>query len=522
MTSMKNLILKIVYYYTAIITLTFVIQGCQKENNINEYISLFQFTQKENSGILINDVNCEIRNNRISAYIPHTVENKKLIPTISFNAKHIYINSKVFENGKTAIDLSKPAKILIIGHDGEKAEGVICVNAYTGIPIINIYTEDKEDIVSKEEYKKAFFQLMTYDNDCNVNILHESDIKLRCRGNGTYTFKEKLPYRIKFKSPTSLLGFPPHRDYVLLANAFDFTLLKNNIATFIGNLSKLDYTPQGQFIELFLNGVHKGTYQIYEKIEVGSNRVNIQKNDFLLKIDANVNKKHKSLKVNTINSPIMILEPKDINDKDIEYIIEYFNKTITSIYGNHFKDINNGYTKYIDIMSFIDWYIINEIAHNNDACFYKSCYMQLARGKKLKMGPIWDFDTSFGWKVFDSYKYDEESYKEMYVINTTWYRRLFEDKSFAEKVYERYLHFYKHKSDIIENIDYNYNYLRYSIKEMNNIWFERDYEQLTHDEILQLYKDEVQELKNYVSKRMDFLKLELENISKFGYIPKSI
>ena len=64
--------------------------------------------------------------------------------------------------------------------------------------------------------------------------------------------------------------------------------------------------------------------------------------------------------------------------------------------GSNFLDETEGYANYFDKVSFVDWYLINEITKNNDACFFSSCYLNITPGGKLKMGPLWDYDIALG------------------------------------------------------------------------------------------------------------------------------
>ena len=98
------------------------------------------------------------------------------------------------------------------------------------------------------------------------------------RGNTTAT-KIKKPYKMKFKKARRPFGLPEDKTWVLLANFQDRTLVRNQIAYDIGaGLDGLKWTPRGTFVELYLNGVYKGSYQLSESIKIDKNRINIDKN----------------------------------------------------------------------------------------------------------------------------------------------------------------------------------------------------------------------------------------------------
>ena len=98
-----------------------------------------------------------------------------------------------------------------------------------------------------------------------------------------------------------------------------------------------------------------------------------------------------------INYSIEIKEPEDVSfgDENYNYITNFLKMADDALFSENFTDPNEGWQKYMDIDSFVDWYIIHEISKNEDSMFHFSTYMNLQRGGKLKMGPIWDFDIAF-------------------------------------------------------------------------------------------------------------------------------
>ena len=158
--------------------------------------------------------------------------------------------------------------------------------------------------------------------------------------------------------------------------------------------------------------------------------------------------------------------------------------------------------------SFVDWYLINEITKNNDAIFWSSCYMNLRRGGKLKMGPIWDFDISLG-----NVNYNDNFIEEgFWIKNIQWYSRLFEDPAFVAKVKERFAYFYSHREDIMKNINENALYIKYSVQENENKWHTFYTYTWPNYDIWGSYMNEVQSMKTWLSKRFEWLKNEFEKM----------
>ena len=199
---------------------------------------------------------------------------------------------------------------------------------------------------------------------------------------------------------------------------------------------------------------------------------------------------------------------------ELEKIKSYVIQTENVLYGDEFDDPNTGYSKYIDIDSFVDWYLINEISKNNDAIFFSSVYMNYVQGGKLKMGPIWDFDIAFGNINYNN----NEKIDGFYVKNAPWIERLFQDKFFVEKVKSRYNYFYSNKNTIIDKSNYYSEQLTQARFNNENIWnvlgkyvwpnnvtFNSSWSSSP-------FKEEQKYLDSWISDRMDWLNVEIKKL----------
>lgn len=370
-----------------------------------------------------------------------------------------------------------------------------------GLPIIHIDTENQVDITSKDYYVNGTIRIIENREPLGYNEF-ESDMKIKGRGNSTWGAPKK-PYKIKFDKKTSLLGEPADTEWVLLANYKDKTMLRNETAFSMGRMSNLDYTPRSHFVELYLNGTYKGTYQLTEQLKIANNRVNVGVDGYLLEIDVRATAEDETFNVAHIPQPIVIKDPKLVkNGEAYNYIVKYLQETDAVLFSDKFTDATEGYTKYIDVESFVDWYLINEIAKNIDAIFYTSCYMNLARGGKLKMGPIWDFDIGYGKGIYNGV----DDPKGFWIhTNVGWYSQLFKDPNFVQKVKERFDYFYGNRTEIYAGIYTNADYLKYSIIENNRVWRSLSYEQLSDNKISGLYQNELLDLINWLEIRFQWL-----------------
>ena len=136
--------------------------------------------------------------------------------------------------------------------------------------------------------------------------------------------------------------------------------------------------------------------------------------------------------------------------------------------------------------------------------------MHLARGGKLKMGPIWDMDVAYGnINQANQTCYDP---KEFYIKYTKWYDRLFKDPVFVARVKERFNFFYSHMNDILAHVNADAQYLKYSAEENNDVWHLLNVKTWSNYNIWGSYQNEVQELKEWFVTRMEWLKPQFDNM----------
>ena len=381
------------------------------------------------------------------------------------------------------------------------------------IPVIKIETNNLEEISSKEDYVKGTFEFNSGDYDFEDFV---QPIKIRGRGNSTWDMPKKS-YQFKLDEKHNLFNFPEDKKWLMLANYSDKTMLRNTLAFELGYLSKLDWTPNYHFAEVVINGKAKGLYQFTEKVETGDdNRVKIRDEGFLLEVDQLSRIDYDDISFWTEKKLLFVVKDPDLESgsSELEKIKSYVIQTENVLYSEEFDDPFNGYSKYIDVDSFVDWYLINEISKNNDAIFFSSVYMNYVQGGKLKMGPIWDFDIAFGNINYNN----NEKIDGFYVKNAPWIERLFQDEFFVEKVKSRYNYFYSNKNTIIDKSNYYSEQLAQARFNNENIWnvlgkyvwpnnvtFNSSWSSSP-------FKEEQNYLNSWISDRMDWLNVEIKKL----------
>ena len=344
---------------------------------------------------------------------------------------------------------------------------------FTGLPILYVDTEGSE-INSKEDYVEGSVSIIG-SND--FPDLSSAEMKIKGRGNSTWwqggigrPDNMKKPFQIKFGDKTKVLNMPKDKKWVLLAEISDISLIRNKIVREIANMGSFDYVPQAEYTELFINNKHAGTYLIGQKAEESKNRVNIGDDGYLVEIDtdahgrieeddvyfrSNVWSSHYKDGVFNIKEPSL-----DFDSEKFNLIKDHINSFEDALFGDNFKDPDIGYRSFIDLSSFIDWFLVNEISKNQDAASFSSIYFNYIPGEKIKMGPIWDFDLAFGNVNYSN----AENPEGFWIKDNLWYKRMFEDPYFKQMVQERFDYYNNNLSLILSKISRFETYLSKSQK----------------------------------------------------------
>ena len=280
------------------------------------------------------------------------------------------------------------------------------VPTYLKRPRISIMlaSQRTETDIFYEDYISASATIQ-HDNNGNYQTTTiASPLGIRTRGHST-RFMPKRPYRIRFDQNTSLFGMKEAKNYILLANYLDRSMVRNSLVAFMSQsfgdtLYALDY----RFVDLVINQEYRGQYLLIERVEFQKNRLDIEPNltlddaGFMVELDQQVfvqNQGNENLEWFKMNDkPYVIKEPNPLTTQGYQfrhtrYMNDYFHATRTALIQK------TNYAQYIDVENWIDYFLIQEIAKNVDVG-WGSVYMVKPTGETLKHMPLWDFDLAFG------------------------------------------------------------------------------------------------------------------------------
>ena len=274
-------------------------------------------------------------------------------------------------------------------------------------PTISIKTEGRRPINSDTEYISATVSLEKSEGEDFKNY----PAQIRGRGNSTWMYFDKKPYRLKFDFGVDLFGMGQNRDYVLLANAMDMSQFNNYAAFTLAQIFGLKYNFQCKFVNLVVNGQYEGLYLLTEQIEIGKNRIDIDDNgsksvdtSYLVEFGGGGSKNEKHIfKMRPVivggeihewrkefRGAVKYPDETVCTEKQLEFISNYVNEVNAAIFRKDFKR----FCELCDLDSFVANVLVNEIALASD--FDWNFYMFKEKGGKLYLGPVWDFAQGYG------------------------------------------------------------------------------------------------------------------------------
>ncbi|MBK9760610.1 MAG: CotH kinase family protein [Flavobacteriales bacterium] len=374
--------------------------------------------------------------------------------------------------------------IQVFGYGGGTGAFELCVTDLgtvtlesSELPIVMINTLGQEIV---DEPKIDALMEIKYNGPGNLTYVtdpanvYNGVVGIEIRGASSAGYPQR-PYGFETRDSlganldVSLLGMPAEHDWVLLSNYNDRSLIKNQLAFKVSE-GMGQYAPRTHLCEVLVDSVYKGIYVFGEKIKRDAGRVDIAK----LTADENSgddltggyifmqaywdNNNSFLSNYHPIDHPEFDVyfvyhtpSPDSITDPQRDYIAAFVDSVETALYSTAFADPAIGYRKYMDVKSFIDYFLVNEVSRSNDG-FKKSVYFHKdknSNGGKLKAGPVWDFD--WAWKniascsIFSATDGSGWAHQinDCFTDNYScgWYLRLLQDSSFNDELrcsYEEY------------------------------------------------------------------------------------
>ena len=433
--------------------------------NLAQRITSFRFSNQslgwENSGYWSGVINQNART--ITFTTQRWIENIDQLPAIfELDDEGVArVNGVVQWSGSTQNDFRRN----VIYTVGENEYTVIFVSPQaTGLPVVNINTYGAEIHHSSAGIWTTMTFSLNDPNNPENDVATMTNQQVRGRGNSTWwnvPSNGKRPYRIRFRDSQQqgLFGLPQARNWVLLANYFDNSLMKTSVAFELGRRLGLKCTPTYHHVELFLNGDYLGSYLLTEHRQAdpaeigapGRPKVDLTNGWFTeiaFQFDVSQNG-DPGFRTGTWNMPVLIKSPEfpefphnGVIPSNVDnFVRNDWNKLEYLMSSDNFP--NNDWRNLVDFESFARYFMVQIITQNADfnvrtydrrdhpgsTFFYKQ-----NSSSPIKAGPLWDFDLSLG-RWFDDLPPSLRANTLPYP-NYPFFNRFFQDSTFLEKYHE--------------------------------------------------------------------------------------
>jgi hypothetical protein len=412
------------------------------------------------------------------------------------------------------------------------------------LPIVVLNTDGVE---IPDEPKIHATMGIIYNGEGNVNSISDpfnefyGEIGIERRGSSSNGFPMKS-YGLETWGPdssnynVSIFDFPSDNDWILYAPYTDKSLIRNVLTYHIGNQMG-NYSPRTKLCEVVLNDEYIGVYVFMERIKVNPGRVNINpvlpqdtlENEltggYIVKIDKTTAGgiiawtspyAGSSPSTNAIRYQLHDPEIGELDTSQLSYIQNYITEWEDSLSSVNFSDPINGFRKFIDVQSFIDFMLVNELSKNVDG-YRISTFLHKQRfseGGKLVAGPLWDFNLGWGNANYcyggdtTGWEIDFNNYCAGGLDNPFWWKRMLEDSAYADEVNCRW---FTLRNGVLSN-DYLLNYID-SLAAILEIPASRNYNKWPilgtyvwpNNFIGQTYQEEINYMKSWTIGRLNWM-----------------
>ncbi len=461
-----------------------------------------------------------------------------LVPSFECYGTQVSVDSSPLVSGESAVDFSGPVSLSVTDYDGKTYIFTLTLSVKEPyapenetrtkgkMPILRINTDSGQGIYSKEEYVGATIVMEDPDgwySDVASLSVHS---KIRGRGQSSWGMPKK-PYRIKFDEKDKVFGMKSEKDWVLIANYSDKTLLRNTVGFRVSEICSMAWTPEVRACEVYLNNSYIGSYILAEHKEVSKNKVNINpaeptavgveevQGDYYLEVETSEFDEGSPYCFwsKVYSMPFNYNDPEEPVKEQRDYVYNYIAEAEAALQKGDYAKV----WQMIDMDSFVNYYIIEELAKNIDGNLRKSTFMTKEKGRPLRIYHTWDFDLSFGnCDYLDtefSGNYDRNNGPTGWFIKEVgrlgygkgWYPAMFVDPAFRSAVKKRWEEVYPQLSRIPDFIEYEARINRTSYDHNFERWRILGTYVWPNRTVPGTYDGEIADLKSFYSQRLEWL-----------------
>lgn len=395
------------------------------------------------------------------------------------------------------------------------------------IPVVRITTDGGAGIYDKKNYVPGSITIEDPQKMYSDVETFTARMGIRGRGNSTWGWPKK-PWKVKLDEKASLLGMPNDKEWALLANYSDRTLVRNITAMKLSEICGFSWTPRMRSVEVYLNDEYQGVYTLCEHKKVSDDRVDVDlvtesdnegyavTGGYYLEIESNQDET--TCWWTAMGVPMMFSDPEEPTPAQLAYVKALFDSFEHALWTDDWSE-TTGYPNYIDVDSFIDYYIVQELTKNIDGNLRKSSFITKERGKKMEMCHLWDFDLTLGNCGYFPGAIGNgpegfwiRDYNSNSVYGGGWFWYLFRDPAFVDAVKVRWNELMPQLETIPDFIDEHVFSLAKAQKRNFEKWSINESVDWVMFPSLGSYEKEVEYLKEFYSDRLEWLDREINKL----------
>lgn len=406
------------------------------------------------------------------AFLPAGTDIQKVSFYYNDKKAKVFLNGREYASGEDieSVALKQSYELVVDGKNGNEQNRITFVQS-KNLPAVFLTTDSGstgELRQDKNNRESGTFKLINIDGTVDYDGKLEW---ISGRGNSSWSF-EKRPYSIKLKKEAELLGMEAAQKWVLLANAYDDANgLRNQMAYTLAQKSGLEYSCELRFIDLYINEVYAGTYQLCEKIEIQKNRLDIgyldESNEeinpgldsldgtyedgvgldiktpqdysggYILERNYGSKLTGKPFYFTTEGSEgFVVRAPARVSDVEMSYIRECMQRVENAILSEDGIDPVSGlyYTELIDMESWAKKFLMNVITKGENIGNTSSYFYKKQGDDLIYAGPAWDFDKSFARQE----RIADPNILMDNIGSTKWWSSLYDKPEFYDMVVKCY------------------------------------------------------------------------------------
>lgn len=428
-----------------------------------------------------------------------------LVPKEEAEPVYVYYDKKTLYMHLSNRDVLKfGSKALIREEEDKLAQEEL--KRRQNIPTVYIDTKGA-GIYDKENYVDGTITIKDPEKLYSDVAEFSAAMGIRGRGNSTWSFPKK-PYKVKLKEKASIFGMGADKEWALLANYADRTLMRNILAMKLSEICGFSWTPHMYSVHVYLNNKYQGVYTLCEHKKVHKDRVDIDLDAGDVYLEIEQQQDETTCWWTGMGVPMMFSDPEEPSAELLAEIKKHFEDFEKSLYSLDMADPKKGYAAYIDVDSFIDYYIVQELAKNTDGNLRKSSFITKKKGQKMEMYHLWDFDLTFGNSgglLHDPEGFFIKDFTPGWYIGDNWFNRMMKDPAFVDRLQARWNELYPQLQSMLDFIDEQALVLDKAQQENFKVWSIWESVDWVDCPSLGSYEKEVNFLKEFYHKRLEWM-----------------